>query len=146
MENASTASSSTELETPIDRVEVSILKGTRFYFENEGNEICFWASNATGKEHVSFNQHIESEKRNLTSTSTYHQFSINDDTYEIEFGMRKWMMELHCTLIKNGVHENTLVYSQLNKVNRKKFFRDLTLFFVLGLAGGYFSTHYFLGA
>lgn len=82
--------------------EVTLRDGYWFVFEDGEEEIAANGSVWNGKEWVYFNDQLVSEKRNATSRTTEHEFTIGKDRYKLVFYMKSLMKaELECTLYKN---------------------------------------------
>ncbi len=112
---------------------VSLLSGIRFvFFENENN-IAIIGSAFSGKESVYFNGQVVSEKRNLKKNSK-HQFTINNDEYEIEFTVPEIMKgKIECSLYING-----RVIKRYRTSCRRKFDpRIATIFAIIGAPIGF---------
>jgi len=121
---------------------VNYSDGFTFDFNDDGRLINVFGSAWTGKETVSFNGKIVAEKRSYTRKSIL-DFTVEGDRYEVEFNMVDMLRgELHCTLIKNGVHFKTLKKALKNKyqITSKSWWKMLLLFFVGGFSG-YISVH-----
>jgi hypothetical protein len=86
--------------------------GYEFYFYDCGHEILAVGSSWSGKETVILNGKEVSSVRNLTKRIAVQRFNFEKVQYELEMNMVELMSgELHCTLIKNGVHFETQVLS-----------------------------------
>lgn len=115
--------------------DVNYRDGYHFDFEVDGHNIHVHGSSKSGKETVLVNGEVVAEKRSFRRKSTL-SFSIEDDTYEIEFNMVNMLTgELHCTLIKNNMHIKTYkkALKKSNHISLKS--SNLWLFF----AGGFFG-------
>ena len=139
MENNNLATQSEAIES------VNYSDGFTFDFNDDGRLISVFGSAWTGKESVSFNGQVVAEKRSYTRKSVI-EFTIEEDDYEVEFNMVDMLRgELHCTLIKNGVHFKTSKKALVNKyqITPKSWWKMLLLFFVGGFSG-YISVHFIL--
>lgn len=112
--------------------------GFSFEFKDSGHEITCWGSSATGKEIVYLNGKQVSEKRNLLSRKSLHKFIHKGLTYEVEFNMVSILKsELHCILIRDGVHVETQKARPTNFTNKKPFslVRSVIEGFIFGFVG-----------
>ncbi len=116
---------------------VDFSNGYTFDFNDNGRMINVYGSAWTGKETVSFEGEVIVNKRSFSRKSTL-EFSIADDSYEVELNMVDMFRgELHCTLIKNGVHCKTLKKALANKyqLTKTSSWQLLILFFLGGFFG-----------
>jgi len=124
---------------------VNYKTGFNFIFSEEGNTIRAFGSAKSGKEQVFVNDNLMTEKRSFGRRSCL-SFESNEHQYEVEFHMvNLFTGELHCTLIKDGVHVKTLKQSlakkyQLNGKTKLLFLvsQGFVAGFVLVMALNYF--------
>lgn len=124
-----------ELKDDIDQIgSLSLLKnGFNFHFNVEGHDIHAWGSQFSGKEKVFVDGKTVSNKWGITRKSV-HSFTLNGAIYELEFNMVSILTgELHCILIKDGVHVET--QKQVSKLTVNKKF--LITLIGIGLLGGF---------
>lgn len=130
-------------------VEQVFKEGYRFQFELEDVAIECWGSALTGKEIVYIDGESVSEQRSIFSRQSLHKFQHNGDSYEVEYNVVKMMGgEVHCILIKNGVHVETkrlIMDTTVNKkpFNLKTFIKDLLIWGLLGFVCGYIGASLF---
>ena len=132
------------MKSPIEHTPVmsSPFTGIHFFFIDGDREIKLWGSKFTGKERISVNAQIISEKRTYGFKSV-HTFNIESDIYEIELAVMNPLTEnMSCTLIKNGTHFKTTKYSlwKDKKSLTKVFFTS----FAIGATLGYTFINYVL--
>ena len=123
-------------KTSTEKVSKMTLKdGYEFYFFDAGYEIFAHGSSWSGKETVFLNDKEVSSIRNFGRRSVHH-FNIEQDQYELEFNMVKMMRgELHCTLIKNGVHFKTQKLSVYQ--SSRSLYKYLIGGFIIGAITGF---------
>lgn len=118
---------------------VKLMKdGFVFKFEDGDNKIECWGSSVSGKEAVLLNGTQVSAFRNLFSRKSLHKFNHDGHVYEVEFNMVSIIKgELHCVLIKDGVHFQTKKACPTNLTNNKPLTikRALTEGFLFGFLG-----------
>lgn len=127
--------------------------GYRFEFVDGDNKIECWGSGKSGNEAIYLNGEEVSALRNLFSRKSLHKFSSDTVGYEVEFNMVSLTRgELHCILIKDGVHFQTKKV-QLTSFSKNKpltmkqaFFEGFVFgfFLILGGFAGYYLTKLFL--
>ncbi|MBU2918040.1 hypothetical protein KO505_08705 [Psychrosphaera sp. F3M07] len=114
-------------------------KGFNYKFNVEGHEIHAWGSAKSGKEKVFVDGKLVSSKWSLTKKSI-HTFKLNNDSYELEFNMVSLITsELHCILIKNGVHLETQKQVPKYSSDKKKGKTLILVLFVIGFLFGLFG-------
>ncbi|MFT6529580.1 MAG: hypothetical protein ACJAZB_001223 [Psychrosphaera sp.] len=112
-------------------------KGFNYKFNVEGHEIHAWGSAKSGKEKVFVDGKLVSSKWSVTKKSI-HTFKLNNDSYELEFNMVSLLTsELHCILIKNGVHLETQKQVPKYTENKKKAKWFIGLHTIAGAICGY---------
>lgn len=122
--------------------------GYRFTFEEQGMEIKCWGSAFTGKEKVLLNGNLVSELRTVTKRQTVHNFKVGDSTYEVELTVVSMLTgELHCVLIKDGVHVETKKLIQAQSIDRqpygwKRFAKDVIVYGSIGAVVGVLFAKY----
>ncbi len=118
-----------------------ISKGYNFKFNVEGHEVHGWGSAKSGKEKVYLDGNLISSKWGLTKKSV-HQFEVNNVSYEMEFNVVSLLTgELHCILIKNGVHLETQKQIPKPYANKKLANWRLALHTIAaGILGYWFMT------
>ncbi|NVK25273.1 MAG: hypothetical protein HWE10_10130 [Gammaproteobacteria bacterium] len=118
-------------------------RGYEFKFQDGDAEISCWGSSFSGQETITINGSVVSKLRNLTSRKSLHTFQYEDHTYEVEFDMVSIRRsELHCILIKDGVHFGTKKARPTNLTNNKSLsiwraFAEGVVFGVIGAALGF---------
>ncbi|MDA8622347.1 hypothetical protein N9L48_06845 [Psychrosphaera sp.] len=118
--------------------------GFRFHFEIGGHKIEAWGSSKSGKESVSFDGSLVSEKRSLRRKSL-HSFEHQGVLYEVEFNMVNMLTsELHCSLIKEGVHVETQKVMPKSTSSKKEFFKGFFTWFIVGSISGFVAMTVFL--
>ncbi len=123
-------------------------KGYQFTFTDGDNKIECWGSGFSGKEIVHLNGEKVSELRNMTSRESLHKFKQGECEYEVEFNMVSIITaELHCVLIKDGVHvatQKSIHTSAFGKkpMTKKRLFADILLFGFIGLGIGITAANY----
>lgn len=91
-----------------------------FKFNAEGHEVHAWGSAKSGKEKVYVDGKLVSSKWSFTKKSL-HTFTVNNISYELEFNMVSLLTgELHCILIRKGVHVETQKQVPRQTENKKK--------------------------
>jgi hypothetical protein len=94
---------------------VSFRKGFSYSFAEGEHTIDLSCSAVNGKEKLYVDDVLVSKKWSFRRKSI-HQFSIGDDSYEVELHVVNMLTgETHCTLIKNDVHVKTLKKSVKEK-------------------------------
>ncbi|MCJ8319620.1 MAG: hypothetical protein MJK12_08295 [Colwellia sp.] len=124
---------------------VNYKTGYNFEFSQGENIIRAFGSAKSGKEQVFFNDALMAEKRSFGLKSCL-SFQSTDYRYEVEFHIANiFTGELHCTLIRDGVHVQTLKQSlakkyQLNGKTKLLFLISQGFFagFILVMAIDYF--------
>ena len=113
--------------------------GYEFYFYDCGHEILAVGSSWSGKETVILNGKEVSSVRNLTKRIAVQQFKIEKEHYELEMNMVELKSgELHCTLIKNGVHFETQV---LSAYSHGALIKTTLISAIVGLIIGFMSVN-----
>ncbi|MBU2883689.1 hypothetical protein KO525_01225 [Psychrosphaera sp. B3R10] len=113
--------------------------GFSFNFEFGGHKILAWGSAKSGKEKVFVDGQVVGEKRSFTRRSVI-PFTIGKDELEIEFHTVSLLTaELHCTLIKNGVHVETQKQIPKYTANKKKSKWRIAFWFAIGFVFGFFA-------
>ena len=114
-------------------------KGFNYKFNVEGHEVHAWRSAKSGKEKVHVDGNLVSSKWGFTRKSL-HTFTVNNISYELEFNMVSLLTgELHCILIRKGVHLET--QKQVAKYTANKTLTKwiVLFYFVIGFAFGFFG-------
>ena len=106
--------------------------GFRFEFKIDGHEVEAWGSGKSGKESVTFDGTLVSEKRSLRRKSV-HSFEHQGVLFEVEFNMVKMLTsELHCSLIKDGVHVETRKVMPKATSSKSEFIKGFISSFAIG--------------
>jgi hypothetical protein len=114
--------------------------GYEFYFYDCGHEILAIGSSWSGKETVILNGKEVSSIRNLAKRIAVQQFNIEKEQYELEMNMVEIKSgELHCTLIKNGVHFETQVLSAYSPGFLSSLIKTTLISAFVGLIIGFLS-------
>ncbi len=118
--------------------------GFRFEFKIDGHEVEAWGSGKSGKESVTFDGTLVSEKRSLRRKST-HSFEHQGVLYEVEFNMVNMLTsELNCTLIRDGVHVETRKVMPKTTSSKKEFLKGFLTSFVIGGICGFVGMSIYL--
>lgn len=113
--------------------------GFSFNFEFGHHKIHAWGSAKSGKEKVFVDGQVVGEKRSFTRRSVI-PFTIGNDELEIEFHTVSLLTaELHCSLIKNGVHVETQKQVPKYTADKKKSKWRIAFWFVIGFVFGFFA-------
>lgn len=113
--------------------------GFNFNFKVGDHLIHAWGSAKSGKELVHVDGQVVSDKRSFSRRSV-HTFNLDNDSYEIEFQTVSLLTgELHCSLIKDGVHVETLKQVPKYTANKKEAKWRIGLWFVIGFFFGMFA-------
>lgn len=116
--------------------------GYEFYFYDCGHEILAVGSSWSGKETVILNGKEVSSVRNLNKRIAVQQFKIEKEHYELEMNMVEIMTgELHCTLIKNGVHFETQKLSAYSRGSLPSLIKITLISAIVGLIIGFLSVN-----
>jgi hypothetical protein len=116
-----------------------LTKGFNFKFNAEGHEVHAWGSAKPGKEKVYVDGKLVSSKWSFTKKSL-HTFTVNNISYELEFNMVSLLTgELHCILIRKGVHVETQKQVAKFTANKRLMKWRIFLWFVIGFAFGFFG-------
>jgi len=114
---------------------VNYKTGYNFEFVQDNNVIKAFGSAKSGKEQVFFNDKLMAEKRSFGRRSCL-SFDSNGYHYEVEYHVTNLFTgELHCTLIKDGVHVKTFKQSLAKKYQlngKTKLFFLISQGFVAG--------------
>ena len=131
----------------IEQQNIGMMKlfkgGYNFSFQDGNNRIECWGSSVNGKEAVYVNGKLVSEFRNMFSRKSLHKFTVDGVPFEVEFNMVSIMRaELHCVVIKDGVHFQTKKVCPTNITNKKpltlkRVFLEGFVFGVVGFFCGY---------
>lgn len=128
---------------------VKVLKdGYRFEFKDGDDTIECWGSGKSGDESVFVNGEKVSGFRNLFKRKSLHTFQHKGHDYEVEFNMVSIIRaELHCILIKDGVHFQTKKFVPTtiatNKpMSVKTLLIDFLIFGAIGAVIGYTMARY----
>jgi len=114
--------------------DVSYRDGFHFYFNDFGHVIHAFGSALTGKEIVYVDDEIVVEKFGFRRKSCL-KFKIEGRSFEIEFNqVNIFTGELHCSLIKEGVHVKT--FKRALKKQNQLSIKYLSKFFLLGIIFG----------
>lgn len=118
--------------------------GFRFHFKVDDHEIEAWGSGKSGKESVTFDGVVVSEKRSLRRKSI-HSFEHQGVLFEIEFNMVNMLTsELHCSLIKDGVHVETRKVMPKATSSKSEFLKGFLTWFAIGGVCGFVGMFLFL--
>lgn len=124
--------------------------GYTFQFIDGNTVIECWGSCVTGKEKIKLDGKLISEKRNMTSRKSLHSINHEGINYEVEFNVISMLTgELHCILIKDGVHFETkklIVTKGRNNepYSKKKFWRDFFVSTGIGFIFGFVGMSIYL--
>lgn len=111
--------------------------GFKFQFKIAEHDVVAWGSAKSGSENVALDGQIVSEKRSFSRRSV-HTFEFEGNEYEIEFHTVSLLTgELHCTLIKNGVHVATQKQVAKYTADKKAAKWRIALWFVIGFGVGF---------
>ena len=81
--------------------------GFNFHFKVGKHDVHAWGSAKSGNEKLFLDGDLVSKKWSFTKTSV-HRFRLDDVNYEVELRVVSLVTgELHCSLIKDGVHVET---------------------------------------
>ena len=125
---------------------VSFRGGYNFLFEDEGHLIRVHGSAVTGKESIYVDDKLVTDKRSLGRRSCL-SFAIDGIEYEAEFYVANLLTgETHCSLIKEGVHVETLkrTLKKSQQLNTKSLLISLLTGAIAGFCG-YMIVHQFFG-
>lgn len=128
----------------------ALLKGYSFLFKDGDTTIECWGSTFSGKEKIKVDGNVVSEQRNMTSRKSLHEFDHQGINYEVEFNVISMLTgELHCILIKDGVHFETkkLIVTKGRKnepYSKKKFWRDFAVSTGIGFICGFVGMSIYL--
>ena len=114
-------------------------EGYNFHFDVDGHHIHSYGSSMSGKEIVYVDGEVVNERRSFRKRSQI-EFYLGNNKYEIEYNMISLLTgELHCTLIKNGVHVETQIckLEDLKEQNPKAFWRGFITWFIIGAISGF---------
>ncbi len=117
---------------------VRFSKGYNYSFEDNGHVIHLHCSAINGREKLYIDNKFASKKWSFRRKSI-HIFSIEKDSYEIELYVVDILSgETHCTLIKNGVHVQTLkqALTKSRQLDKDKLWWSIPLIFLAGVIGG----------
>lgn len=121
---------------------VTFKSGYVFTFNDNGHDFEVRGSAWSGKEEVYVDGQLVAKKLSFKRRSVM-AFEMNGTQYEVEFYMANMRTgELHCSLIKEGVHVKTSkkALTPVNQINGKTL-PIITFFgFVLGGVAGYLVT------
>lgn len=137
-----------ELQGESKMSQVSMLKGYWFYFKHNGNDISVHGSSWSGKEVVYLNNHPVSIKRNITSRKTIHYFSLDGVDYRVEIFLKSFLtgeVETKLYASEECIGSESLAIRE-SKQNSPwyKAVGFTALFFVIGVAFGYFAISYIM--
>lgn len=109
----------------------------KFEFQHDGHQIVADASSLTGKEVITVDGKEVSRKRCLGFRSR-HQFDIDGKTYTLRFDVSGFLLcRVECELFCGVTQVGSQIKSSFD--NKKVFFRNLILFFFVGMAFGYLA-------
>lgn len=114
-------------------------EGYNFHFDVDSHHIHSYGSSCSGKEIVYIDGEVVNERRSFKKHSQI-EFYLEGDKYEIEYNMVSMFTgELHCTLIKNGVHVETQIIKlkDIKQQNNKEFWKGFAIWFVIGAISGF---------
>lgn len=110
-----------------------------FTFEHDGHTIVANASSLSGKEVITVDGIEVSRKRNLGLRSR-HQFVVDGKEYTLRFDVNGFLLcRVECELMCGDLRVGHEVRSSVS--NKKVFFRNLLIFFFVGMAFGFFGTY-----
>lgn len=113
--------------------------GFKFLFKVNDHNVLAWGSAKSGNEKVFIDDKLTSEQRNFTRRSV-HTFMLDGNSYEIEFNTVSLLTgELHCSLIKDGVHVKTLKQVPKYTANKKQTKLRFALWFAMGFVFGAYA-------
>jgi len=118
---------------------VRFSKGYNYSFEENGHVIHLHCSAVNGREKLYIDNELASKKWSFRRKSL-HTFSMGKDAYEVELHVVDILRgETHCTLIKNGVHVQTLkqALTKSGQLDKGKLWWSIPLIFLLGAIGGF---------
>lgn len=134
------------IETEVVSAGKLLKNGYRFCFQDGENTINCRGSSVSGKEIISLNDEQVSTNRNAFSRRSLHKFASGSHNYEVEFYMASLLKgELHCILIKDGVHVETKKACPSGLTNNKpispiRTFIEGFIFGFIGFGIGYFMS------
>jgi hypothetical protein len=117
---------------------VRFSKGYNYSFEENGHSIHLHCSAVNGRERLYVDNKIASKKWSFRRKSI-HMFSLEKDSYEVELHVVDILRgETHCTLIKNGVHVQTLkqALTKSRQLDKDKLWWSIPLIFIVGAIAG----------
>jgi hypothetical protein len=117
---------------------VRFSKGYNYSFEENGHVIHLHCSAVNGREKLYVDNKLASKKWSFRRKSL-HIFSIENDSYEVELHVVDILKgETHCTLIKNGVHVQTLkqALTKSRQLDKDKLWWSIPLIFIVGVIAG----------
>jgi len=118
--------------------------GYNFHFDVDGHHIHCYGSINSGKEILYIDEQVISEKRTFRRKSVT-AFEIDNNNFEVEYNMVSMLKgELHCTLIKNGVHVETQIMTMSQEESKGAFWVGFWSFFAIGAIVGFFGATFIL--
>ena len=118
--------------------QVSMRKGFWFYFEHQGHDISVHGSAWSGKETIYVDNHPVSDQRNLTSFTGTHDFTVDNNEYEVIIKVISiFKGSIEVSLKCNGQIVGKESKTMLEKRNGKKFAKELIVLMVAGAGVGY---------
>lgn len=122
----------------------ALFQGVTFTFHVNGSVIECWGSGWSGKEVIKVDGKLISQRRVFLSNPSVHSFIHNGVTFEVEFNIiNRLTGELHCILIRDGVHVETKKLLQThgkneNVYDEKAAKRNVIVGAVFGFILGFF--------
>lgn len=120
--------SSNKFEKPEQIGNLELLKkGFNFLFQVDGKEVLAQASSKWTTEKIYLDKKLVSKRHSMRIHSVHH-FAIGGTSYEVEFHSPSRLTgEVHCSLIKEGVHiETQKQVSNITATKRKAWFTWIT--------------------
>jgi len=126
------------------RMEAGLRKGIRAFFDLDDITIAFWGSAWTGREIVTVEDRIVSDKRSFRFTTPHH-FEHAGIHYKLVFHVASILRgEFRIELYRNGVlvdsdrfrQNNAWIDAETGRYSAWRIVRSLAPFFVLGMAAG----------
>jgi len=117
---------------------VRFSKGYHYRFTESGHTIRLHCSAVNGREKLYLDDELFSKKWSFRRKSL-HTFSIEEDCYEVELNVVDLLSgETHCSLIKNGVHVQTLkqALTKSRQLNKDKLWWSIPALFIGGVISG----------
>ncbi len=133
----------TQKDKTMKTTQVTIYDGYWFVFEDGDNEIAANGSIWSGKEWIYFNDQLVSEKRNMTSFTTIHEFESGNDKYRLEYIAKNiFTGKMECTVFKNEQmigQETVAQFFDKRGLNMKKVYACLAVGLAIGITATWFG-------